>query len=199
MTERGDRTRARLIEATLRIVSEVGYARASIRAIAEAAGVAEGTIYRHYPDKTSLFFAAALEPSAAMLEWVVDLPSRAGQRTVEENLTDAMTRLAELQDRVLPLEVAIQSDHELRDRRRALITSAGPLPGAVPGSLAAYLAAEQGLRRITPDVDVEAVALLLLATLFGLAMASTVRGARAEATEVGAAVHILVQGLLPRV
>jgi len=67
MTARGDRTQAKLIEATLAVVAEVGYARASTRAIAERAGVAEGTIYRHFADKTALFFAAALAPSAAML------------------------------------------------------------------------------------------------------------------------------------
>jgi len=67
MTARGDRTQAKLIEATLAVVAEVGYARASTRAIAERAGVAEGTIYRHFADKPALFFAAALAPSAAML------------------------------------------------------------------------------------------------------------------------------------
>ena len=57
MTKRGEATRARLIEATLAVVRDFGYAHASTRAIARAAGVAEGTIYRHFPDKTSLFFA----------------------------------------------------------------------------------------------------------------------------------------------
>jgi len=51
-TERGEATRVRLIEATAQVVAEVGYANASTRAIAKAAGVAEGTIYRHFPNKS---------------------------------------------------------------------------------------------------------------------------------------------------
>ena len=102
MTQRGDRTRARLIEATLAVVGEGGYARASTRAIAQRAGVAEGTIYRHFPDKTALFFAAALEPNEAMLEWIGGLPTRAGTRSVEANLAEALGRLAELVLQDLP-------------------------------------------------------------------------------------------------
>lgn len=198
MTQRGDRTRARLIEATLRVVADVGYARASTRAIAEAAGVAEGTIYRHFPDKTSLFFAAALEPSASMLDWVAALPGRAGEGTVEANLVDALTRLTELQERVLPLELAIAADPELQQLRRDAMASAGPLPGAVPESMTAYLAAEQRLGRIAADVDPMAAAVLVLASLFGLGLASAARGVRAGAPEVRAAVALLVRGLAPR-
>jgi len=90
MTTRGDRTRAKLIKATLSVVAEVGYAKTSTRAIATKAKVAEGTLYRHFPDKMSLLFAAALEPSEAVLEWVEGLPTKAGKRTVEGNLVDAL-------------------------------------------------------------------------------------------------------------
>ena len=79
MTRRGEATRARLIEATRGVVSEVGYAHASTRAIAQAAGVAEGTIYRHFPDKASLFFATVLEANTAVVAWVTELPARAGE------------------------------------------------------------------------------------------------------------------------
>jgi DNA-binding transcriptional regulator YbjK len=66
MTTRGDRTRAKLIKATLSVVAEVGYAKTSTRAIATKAKVAEGTLYRHFPDKMSLFFAAAMTLLAAL-------------------------------------------------------------------------------------------------------------------------------------
>lgn len=195
MTQRGDRTRAKLIEATLSVVAEVGYARASTRAIAEAAGVSEGTIYRHFPDKASLFFAAALAPNAAVLEWVGRLPALAGTRTVEENLAEALTKLAELQERVLPLEVAIQADPELAAQRRASFKDDDQLPGAGPEAIGAYLTAERRLGRIRSHVDPEEAAVLLLATLFGLAMTAEASGRRVQPDRIRSAVAALVDGI----
>ncbi len=195
MTQRGDRTRARLIEATLAVVGEGGYARASTRAIAERAGVAEGTIYRHFPDKTALFFAAALAPNAAMLEWVSGLPARAGTRTVEENLVDVLGRLAELQERVFPLEVAIQADPDLAALRRSSLPIDGPLPGGPPEAIAEYLAAERDLGRVRPDVEPAEAALVLLATLFGLAMTASAQGTAVARDRISSAVRLLARGM----
>ena len=194
MTQRGERTRARLIEATIAVVAEVGYARASTRVIAERAGVAEGTIYRHFPDKTALFFAAALEPNSAMLEWVAGLPARAGTRTVEENLVQALVRLAELEERVFPLELAIQADPELAALRRSALAPGNPLPGGPPAAIAAYLAAERALGRVRSDVEPADAALILLATLFGLAMTSSVRGSGVGVDRISSAVRLLARG-----
>jgi AcrR family transcriptional regulator len=195
MTQRGERTRARLVEATIAVVAEVGYARASTRAIAERAGVAEGTIYRHFPDKTALFFAAALQPDTAMLEWVAGLPARAGTRTVEENLGEALGRLAELEERVFPLELAIQADPELAALRRSTLALGDPLPGGPPEAIAAYLAAERDLGRVRSDVDPADAALILLATLFGLAMTASAQGTGVSVDRIGSAVRLVARGL----
>src|SRR5215813_368458 len=59
-----DDRRAALIEATLPLLVEYGAA-VSTRQIAQAAGVAEGTIFRVFPDKNSLILAVlrhALDP-----------------------------------------------------------------------------------------------------------------------------------------
>lgn len=55
MIEAGAPTRARLLEAARAIVNEHGYAGASVVAIAERAGVAAGTMYRHFTSKEELF------------------------------------------------------------------------------------------------------------------------------------------------
>jgi len=169
MTKRGEATRERLIEATRSVVAEVGYAHASTRAIALAAGVAEGTIYRHFPDKASLFFAAVLEANTTVVEWVTTLPARAGEGTVASNLAAAAIRLAELRDQILPLEVAIAADPELAAQRQRAMAAVGPsLPPGPPEAVAAYLATEQRLGRIRPDVDPREAAVVILGMLFGL-------------------------------
>lgn len=195
MTRRGDQTRAQLIEATLAVVAEVGYARASTRAIAERAGVAEGTIYRHFPDKTTLFFAAALQPSGEVVDWVAGLPALAGQRTVEANLAEAMVRLAELQERVLPLEIAILADPELSAMRRAAMPADGGGPPGPPAAITAYLAAEQRLGRVRSDASAPELAITLLAVLFGLGIGVDATGGRLEPDRIRAAVSMVVRGI----
>ena len=198
MTRRGDATRARLIEATRTVVREVGYAHASTRAIAQEAGVAEGTIYRHFPDKASLFVATILESNAPILESVVTLPSRAGTGTVEENLVDAAVRLAGLRDQIVPLELAIAADPELAAQRRRVIAAAGPsLPPGPPEAVAAYLAAEQRLGRVRSDIDAGEAAGVLLGALFALATVPAAGERGPDPARIAAAVRIVVRGIAP--
>ena len=95
MTQRGEATRARLIEATRSVVREVGYAHASTRAIAQAAGVAEGTIYRHFPDKASLFLATVLESNAPIIAWVTGCRRVRARARSRRTSIDAAVQLAE--------------------------------------------------------------------------------------------------------
>jgi AcrR family transcriptional regulator len=178
MNARGDQTRAKLIQATIDVVAEVGYGRATTRAIAEAAGVAEGTIYRHYADKRQLFFAAVFDRNAAVLDWVTALPGRAGKATVRDNLREALIRLGQLRSDLLPLELALRGDPELSaplgapDQRAPATGDDGgdrALPGP-PAFVAAYLAAEQTRGRVRADVDTKRTAVVMLAMLFGIAM-----------------------------
>lgn len=194
MAERGAATRARLISATRQVVHDVGYAHATTRAIAEAAGVAEGTIYRHFPDKVALFFAAALEQDGAVIAELASLPAQAGQSTVTDNLTVALERLATLREKVIPLEMAMRSDPEFIERRRTMtppITPDGPTP---PEALAQYLAAEQHLGRIRADINCLEAALILLATLFGIGLMPT-QGPGADTHLIRRAVELFVHGL----
>jgi len=198
MTTRGDRTRAKLIKATLSVVAEVGYAKTSTRAIATKAKVAEGTLYRHFPDKMSLFFAAALEPSEAVMEWVEGLPTKAGKRTVEGNLVDALFQLSSLQERVLPLEIAIQNDPELAAFRRSSLAKSGGALAGPPEALVAYLEAEQSLGRLSKAVRPRAAALTLLAALLGVGMMSAAHGGRIQRSDIVELVKMFVHGAAPR-
>ncbi len=198
---RGGDTRANLVAATTALIGEVGYARATTKLIAQRAGVAEGTIYRHFPDKEQLFFAAILERNAPLIEWLADLPGRAGTDTVRANLLEVLRRMAVLRNDLLPLELAIRADPELMRRhhesRLRAAAEEGALPGP-PGFVAAYLAAEQALGRIRSDLDPMATAIVILATHIGVAM---VPGGDDEALAerlLQASVAVLADGITPR-
>lgn len=59
--EQKARTRALILEAARRRFHDQGYEQTTVRAIAADAGVALGTIFKHFPDKSSLLIAAMLE------------------------------------------------------------------------------------------------------------------------------------------
>jgi AcrR family transcriptional regulator len=54
---RGPRTRKQILDAALVLFSQKGTARASVRDIAQAAGITDAAIYYHFPSKRELFEA----------------------------------------------------------------------------------------------------------------------------------------------
>jgi AcrR family transcriptional regulator len=166
---RGIDIRAALIRATTELVAEVGYHDATTRVIAERAGVAEGSIYRYFPDKRALFVAALVEGQQGLTEWMAELPSRAGSGPVADVLTEAFERLSRLRESIVPLERAMAGMPDLqRQFDAASLSAAVEGIGGPPAFLAEYLRAEQALGRIRPDLDPVRTAIVLLACLFGV-------------------------------
>jgi AcrR family transcriptional regulator len=56
--ERRDGTQRKRLEATLRCLDERGFARLPTTEIVRAAGVSQGTLYKHYPTKDELLSQA---------------------------------------------------------------------------------------------------------------------------------------------
>jgi AcrR family transcriptional regulator len=81
LAARGQRTRARLLEAAERIFAELGYHDASIVKITEAAGVAQGTFYLYFSSKAKIFD-----------ELVRDLNRRV-RRAMSESAAQGKTRI----------------------------------------------------------------------------------------------------------
>lgn len=79
--EDAERKRLALIDAALNEFATCGFNGASLRVIAQKAGVSTRTLFNRYPDKTALF-AACIEHSSRLIQQVVTLR----RSTLEETL-----------------------------------------------------------------------------------------------------------------
>jgi AcrR family transcriptional regulator len=80
-----ERTRSKVLAATIEVVGERGFSAASIEAIADQSGVARSTIYRHWPNRTGL-----------LLEAVRDLLAQAVHVTLADLRSDLISILTAL-------------------------------------------------------------------------------------------------------
>lgn len=88
--ERTARTRAKLLDATVESLLEVGYAQTTTRRIAEQAGVSAGAQAHHFPRRVDLVVAAA--------EHIVEQRIDEGRRRAERITGPPEQRLRELLD-----------------------------------------------------------------------------------------------------
>jgi AcrR family transcriptional regulator len=85
-TERGARTRTRLLEAAEQVFTELGYHEASIVKVAEAAGVAPGTFYLYFAGKQDIFDELVEELNRRVRRAMADAASRGRTRGEAERL-----------------------------------------------------------------------------------------------------------------
>jgi AcrR family transcriptional regulator len=82
-------TRERIVTAALDQVADGGYASAGVQTVAARAGVAVGTVYRHFPSKGDLFAEAFRRASQRELDVVVEV-SEADGRSAAERVSAAV-------------------------------------------------------------------------------------------------------------
>jgi AcrR family transcriptional regulator len=85
-TERGARTRTRLLEAAEQVFTELGYHEASIVKIAEAAGVANGTFYLYFSGKQGIFDELVEDLNRRVRRAMDEAASGGGTRAQAERL-----------------------------------------------------------------------------------------------------------------
>jgi AcrR family transcriptional regulator len=85
--------RDRILQTVRQVVGEVGFRGAQIAMVAEAAGVATGTIYRHFPSKGELFAEALALNAQHELHVVAAVAEVEGQ--APSRLADALRVFAE--------------------------------------------------------------------------------------------------------
>jgi AcrR family transcriptional regulator len=90
--ERIDATRSRIVEAAHDLIAAHGYAGCSMALVAEAAQVATGSVYRHFPDKGALF--AEVFRTATQREVEAVAAAAGGPEDVTDRITEAVETFA---------------------------------------------------------------------------------------------------------
>ena len=196
-------TRQILIDAATRVFLERGFARATTKEIAHAAGLAEGTIYRHFEDKYALFHEVFLAVAGDTVEELARFPERAGEGTVRDNLARLLELLAGMVEHTTSLAASMWADPEVARRFEAYVRERAPmgLQGGPVAVAAAYLRAEQERGRVRDDVDALEAAAVIASVPFASGMQRALRDRLPAAEHFpppgAAALDILARGLEP--
>jgi AcrR family transcriptional regulator len=176
-------TRDGILRATGELIAEGGFLAATTRAIAERAGCAEGSIYRHFPDKHALFHAVMFDRFESFWLMLEELPHRAGQETIAGNLEHIGLEALRFYRGIGEMVGAQLSDPKLRTEQRAAWDREGGGPMRALRAVKAYVAAEQDLGRIDPAAEPDIVGRELLGTCFAHAILESLVGESGHATD----------------
>jgi AcrR family transcriptional regulator len=193
-------TRDHILLAATHVFHTLGAARATTKEIAQAAGLSEAALYRHFADKSELFLCVIGDHLARLIAALHDLPNRVGRRTVRANLEDIAEVALPFYDETAPMAAALLAEPDLLARHRAEMASKGNGgPQRSMEALAEYLRAEQRAGRVSPRADPAAAASLLLGACLLRAYLGRFKGQphdpAADARFVKAVVRTLVCGL----
>ena len=195
-------TRRVILEAAEEVIRRRGMGGATTRAIAERAGCAEGTIYRHFPDKDTLLCEIIHRSFPGFHQLMSALPERAGRGTVRATLEEVGRNALVFFRGVIPLVAGPLNDHDLLLQQRRFFVDAHTGPLVTFATVEAYLRREQDLGRVSATASPPHVARLLLGTCFGQAFVEAIMGDEAslgtDAEFVAASVAALLPGLAPQ-
>jgi len=197
-----DKRRA-ILSGALTLFARDGYTRASLDAIAAAAGVSSRTIYNHFTDKAQLFEAVIQESSGRVADAQIAIIDRQLSKIVdlEADLVEfGLAWLAAMDSSAAPhFALVRQINAELEHIPRAAIDAwreSGPY--RVRSELAARLGriGDSGSLRI-PDPDRAAVHLMLLISTVYLPLGADHRDEKELAAMVSAGVRTFLHGFQP--
>jgi AcrR family transcriptional regulator len=144
-------TTDQILDAAREVFLERGF-RATTALVAKRARVAEGSLFKRFPTKHALFFAA-MQPAIQDPPFLHAIEGRVGKGDVRENMVELGTELLEFLRRILPL-VMMSWSHGRGDLPPHLATD-DPPPVRALRRAAAYFDAEmkrKRLRRQDPEI-----------------------------------------------
>ena len=156
-----------------------GFAATTTKSIAREAGLSEGTLYKHFTDKSELFLAVLHERLPAFGPFAAALT--AGGRPLREWLIAVARAALVFYGDMFPMTASVFSDPELLAAHRDTIARLGAGPGYPMTALAASLRARTDVRA---GADCDAAAVLLLGACFQFGFLRGFEQRTASAAEV---------------
>jgi AcrR family transcriptional regulator len=164
-TKKKSSRQEQILKAALEVISRKGYAAATIPEIAQAAGVATGTIYIYYPSKRELFVAIIknLIITTPLLDLIEKLPREDFILTFKAILQERFNLIdSEPMSRMPSLMGEVQRDPELKALWNEKFLQ--PMLSQLDG-LYCLMMASGKLRPVEPAVAVRAVGGLIMGFL----------------------------------
>lgn len=106
--------RADVVQAAIEVFREKGYERATVREIADRAGLGTSSLYFHVRSKEELALAAVAPVLDAGARWLEELA--AAEQPPEEKLRAAIVRAVELYDRHAEISIYLSDFYPVVDR-----------------------------------------------------------------------------------
>jgi len=125
-SRRAEKTRWKLLDASAELLAERGYSRLSTAAVAERAGVAHGTLFKHFPTKSALMAATTERVLEDLIGQFLEMAREfAGQPEPIDQALRAVWSLfrSDRLQATLELYVAARTDEALRDALRPIFTT----------------------------------------------------------------------------
>ncbi len=203
-------TRKLILEAAERLIREKGVSKLTTKQIAQAAGLAEGTLFNQFGSKDNLILAVIAERAPQNLLNVLlehgphflKAIGTAGENNVQENLTRIAHSVVRFYEGVLPVLVSVFCDSDLLARYQAAERQRDGGPQYMLRVIEEHIRTEQDLGRINPKVRAAMVASLLVGPCFQWvfvrhSMGSLLMPALSEHEFVKDLVANLYHGLMP--
>lgn len=187
-------TREDILAAAARIMRTDGYARATTKEIARAAGYSEATLYKHFQDKTEIFLRVLDEELPGLAGLLTRLETQPGD--VRADLEELVGTAVRFYVGSFPISVSLFSSRALLDAHRRRLAELGSGPRVPEEVLTRYLAAQRARGRLAPSADPEAMARLLLGACFQQAFLAVFRGEPPAEAELADLARRLVAGVL---
>jgi len=155
-------TRDQIVTATRKLIEDRGIAHITSKQIAQAAGCAEGTIFRHFARKEDLLLAAVLANFPSLREALMSISGG----TPRERLKRLALNVIRFFEQITPAAVAVLSDAELTRRHRETMREHNGGPQRLYRAVSRFIESEQARGALRADLSPAHISSALLGPCF---------------------------------